>query len=426
VAQLGAGRYADRESATSALLHLGRFALPALRENRQATDPEVRARVSGLIRRIEGALLTEPTKVRLDFDDLPIREIVDNLKRQTGFGIVLAPETNPRWRSERLTLHHAGPIDFWKAIDEICDLADFQYSPNMHALTSQGVRTVTPNSDFGPFRVSLLGVHYQRDVNYAGHAVRIDPLLRNERASRRGRREPAQPNPVLSVHCTAQLLVVCEPRLSMHHAGAPRLLEAADERGNSLMPPPNEAAAFLRDAGYFGLSGGSVMQVQAIMHRPALPGETIKKLRGSIPVTVSSRQPDPLIVPLEDSAGKTFGGEDAQITVHRVQNAPNNRRTIELTVNAPDERLGPAEGGVPGGFNSFVPRASIQQLPIEIIDSRGQKVAWSQTGFEVDTAGTVLTVTVTPHVAPLKELRYYILNRATTSIPFEFTNIPMP
>jgi len=37
-----------------------------------------------------------------------------------------------------------------------------------------------------------------------------------------------------------------------------------------------------------------------------------------------------------------------------------------------------------------------------------------------------LTLSLPLQAAPLKELRYYTLNRATTSIPFEFANIPMP
>ena len=62
----------------------------------------------------------------------------------------------------------------------------------------------------------------------------------------------------------------------------------------------------------------TVIETHAQLKRPAIPGETIKKLRGTIPVTVSARRPGPLIVPLEKSAGKTFQNSDVQLTIHEM------------------------------------------------------------------------------------------------------------
>ena len=75
------------------------------------------------------------------------------------------------------------------------------------------------------------------------------------------------------------------------------------------------------------------MEIHAQLQRPADPGETIKILRGTIPVTVSSRRPGPLIVPLEKSAGKTFENSDASVTVHEVRALPDSRTTlVELSI----------------------------------------------------------------------------------------------
>src|SRR4051794_2654771 len=52
-AQLGSGRYAEREAASESLLRLGRPALPVLREARSSRDMEVRNRAYNLIQRIE-------------------------------------------------------------------------------------------------------------------------------------------------------------------------------------------------------------------------------------------------------------------------------------------------------------------------------------------------------------------------------------
>ncbi|MGO9467713.1 MAG: hypothetical protein ACLQIB_37990 [Isosphaeraceae bacterium] len=438
VNKLGAARYSEREAAALALIRLGRVALPALRDSRLAADLEIRTRSQNLIRKIEGSLLVEPTKVRLDCDDLPINEVVQTLNRQVGFRVALYPENLPRWKSERITIHDSEAINFWQVVDRLCDLADLQYNPILQGyaghrepiftLTAAAVRASTPNSDFGPFRVSLLALHYQRDVSFTGGAMlRVEQRLGNGRPARRAPREPARPNPVLNVQFTAQLQVVGEPRLSVQQTAPPRVVEAVDDRGNSLIPPANENPAFNRFSGYFGMASGPVMQVQAGLHRPVDAGATIKKLRGAIPVAVSSRQPNPLIVPLANAAGKTFGGDDLQITVHSIRGLPNNRQTaIELSVKAPDDRATASQNNSPDGFNPIMPRLNVQQLPIEIFDARGQMVPWFQSTFDAESARVVLTLPLPLQGAPLKELRYYTLNRANTSIPFEFANIPMP
>src|SRR4051794_17626013 len=76
VAQLGSPRYAEREAAAGALERAGRPAIAALRAARDARDPEIRTRAAALIHRIEGALLTQPTLVTLDFEDQPLPEVV--------------------------------------------------------------------------------------------------------------------------------------------------------------------------------------------------------------------------------------------------------------------------------------------------------------------------------------------------------------
>ncbi len=413
VAQLGAGRYADREAAAEALTRLGRTALPALRDARFAPDLEIRSRTQVLIRKIEGALLLEPSRVRLEFDDLPLSEIAQALNHQVAFRIALYPENNPRWKSKRLTIHEPAPVDFWKAVDRLCEGAELQYNPMLQGYTGQrepvftltaaAIRNSTRNSDHGPFRVSLLGVHYQRDVSFVG------------------------PQPSLTSQFHAQLQVIGEPRLAVQQTAAPRLVEAVDDRGNSLIPPGNDNPALHRFSGYFGMASGPVVPVQAMLQRPVDAGNRIKKLRGLIPVAVSSRQPDPLVIPLQNSAGKTFGGDDLQVTIHSIKGLPNNRQSaIELSVKVEDDHASGPENISPEGFNPVMARINVQQLPIEIVDSRGQMIPWFQSSYDAESAHVVLTLPIVAQAATLKELRYFTLNRASTSIPFEFTDILMP
>ena len=78
VSRLGANRYAEREAASVALEGVGRPALPALRAARGSRDPEVRNRATGLVQRIEGSLLTQPTRIRLQRNTLTKARALSN------------------------------------------------------------------------------------------------------------------------------------------------------------------------------------------------------------------------------------------------------------------------------------------------------------------------------------------------------------
>ena len=137
VAQLGAPRFADRQSAAAALERLGSRALPSLRLARESRDMEIKTRAASLLLKIETALLTQPTPIQLDFDGTTLAELAQSLSRQTGFKIALYPQNLPRWRNQRVTLRHSEPLTFWKAVDELCDTASLQYNPNMQPFAGQ-------------------------------------------------------------------------------------------------------------------------------------------------------------------------------------------------------------------------------------------------------------------------------------------------
>jgi hypothetical protein len=144
-------------------------------------------------------------------------------------------------------------------------------------------------------------------------------------------------------------------------------------------------------------------------------------------VTVASRGPDPLVVPLTDSAGKTFENADIRLTVHGITVAPNahNNTVVELSVKSGD-RDPASDDGDAAGFIQVLQQPGPQRLQIEVIDTRGQLIPWFQSAVEPETSQITLMLTNLPHSGPPKELRYYTLTRANVTIPFEFTDIPMP
>jgi hypothetical protein len=439
IPRLGAGRYADREAASVALERVGRPALPALRAARESNDPEIRNRASGLLHKIEGTLITQPTRVRLDFQHAPLTDVVRSLSQQAGFKVALYPENLAKWKYAKVTLREPEPVPFWKAIDLVCDAAQIQHNPQLHgiagpreptfALTDGTVRSVTPNFDHGPFRVSLLGIHYQRDLNYAGSGLGgaggFGPPPGIPRPAPSPSRNRGRINPVTSVQFTASLMVAAEPRLCISQSGALQVTEAVDDLGNTLTAQAGGGPVVNRFAGYFGVMNGSVLQLQAQLHRPAAPGQTIKKLRGTVPLSISSRRPDPLVVPLNQAVGKRFANPDVELTVHNLRPMPNGpQMLLELTVKGND-RAGAQENADADAFGD-VYRVETHRLQLEIIDSRGLLVPWFPSGLDSDTSRLTLTLTNLPAGGSIKELRYYTLTRASVNLPFEFSDIPMP
>lgn len=434
ISQLGAPRYAQREGAAVRLEQLGRRALPALRTAREVKDPEVRTRVASLINRIEGSLLTQPTMVSLDFENRPLSEVVKAVSEQTGIALVLVPDNAPQWTSRKVTVHESTPLPFWKGLDRLCEAARLQYNFGMNGmpqgrqaalpLFDGGGRPAIPTVDSGPFRVCVMSLHFQRDVTFPVGGPRFgQPILPQgvELPGSVGQRF----NPARSENFFAQLQVIGEPRLSVSQSGPLKIIEAVDDKGQSLVATAR-MAVMQRTAGYFGLNAGSVVPVQATLTRPDQPGRTIRKLRAVLPIAVATRKPSPLTIKLEGATGKTFRNDDVAITITDIRPLGNTRQTtIEMAVRT----LGGATGAPAAGPPDFaVQRPDSFQQTIEVADGQGRPMPWYQTSFDME--GARISLTVTPQTLEGNgvpaELRFYGLARAVTEIEFEFNDLPLP
>jgi hypothetical protein len=208
--------------------------------------------------------------------------------------------------------------------------------------------------------------------------------------------------------------------------GPPRLLEARDDLGNSLVfensaPPDN---VMLRTANYSATSAASILQVRAALQRPENPGATIRVLRGVIPLRLTSRQPEPLVVPLNSSIGKSFENDDVAITIHEIRNDPNSRqRQIELTIQPRSSDVIPRND--PMEDLNQLPRADRNQQNLEIVAADGQPILWFQTGADLESSRMTLTL-AGPRAGDPKELKYYRLTQTVVEVPFRFEDLPMP
>ena len=213
----------------------------------------------------------------------------------------------PAVEKPALTFTHAAQsLSFWKAIDELCDAASLQYNRSMQGFAGHagpGFRAHRgggphPHADFGsgPFRVRLLGIDYQRRLSYAPAAddgTAVPALPRPGRPVGQPR-VAAWAKPAESGHDRAIHAPSSGRRRAAAFAGPSRRASARRSCSTTTAIRWSRLAVAVAVADLprlFGNPHGPVMETHIQLHRPADPGETIKKLRGTIPGQVSSRGP---------------------------------------------------------------------------------------------------------------------------------------
>jgi hypothetical protein len=451
VAQLGSPRYAQREAAGAALRALGREALPALRSALESPDAEVRTRAVALVDEIETRLMVEPTKVKLDYHDRPLGEVLKGLGEQAGVTLNVLPENSPALARRRVTLEASEPVPFWEAVERLGREAHLQVGlgaampaaglgagpasrrPTLYLLPGNG--PPAPSAVVGPFRVVVVNILHHKDRVFAmggqPQAVFVQgnvPVGLERRPAAGTGRVPGVATELFSVG----LQVNAEPRMVLAQDGPLKISEAIDEQGRSLAPRDDPAQAqitrFQSLQGYNAFPAGSVLQVQVPLVLPDPPGTLVKRLRGTMPVVVLSRRENPFLVKLAEAKGKTIQNERLTLTIHEIK-AEQTFTTIELTAKVRrDEAEGPQQGPIGPEFAVFNGGGQAQKQ-VEIVDDQGRPYQqWFAYNAQPSNEGLRLTLrlTSTEGVGPPAEIRYYDLARAETTVNFELDDIPMP
>jgi hypothetical protein len=447
VEQLGASRYAQREAAASALKKLGADALPALRQALDSKDPEIRNRAQSLIDTIDSDLLIRPTLVKMDFEKEPVNDVASSVSAQSGIKILLEPLDHPMWKSRTLSLHEAEPVPFWKAIDLLSQAGGLVPNPSAQMMGEVGRAPVLrmfagetaalPTSDSGPFRITLVSVHHHRDLMLSHGAPGVaQPIGGGIVRQPPNGQVPPPPLPAQQRFANdqfyAQMQVMVEPRLMLVQSHDLKLEEAVDDKDQSLLLPTSGGQA-QRFSAYYGINPGGALQFPVHLKYPEQPGKTIKKFKGVLPVTVSARKSDPLVIPLEsENLNKEFHNADVQLTLTDLKTGPNvPRATIGVSVKMLARQGDAGQDGDPGmpPFGRAFRMPTGGQSQIEILDEKGnplQGFTSSPNATRGQTEEGKFTITLLPGASGPAELRYYSLARATTDVPFEFTNVPMP
>ena len=427
VAQLGSSRYAQRVAAEAELARLGRSAIPALLAAKESKDLEVRTRSAALIDQIGRALLLESSPVRLDFRDVPLTDVVESIARQSGSKLGVDPAERDELARRRLSLRSEKPLPFWSAVDAACSaglvrpsFGEFPARAGLEGgltlLDGPGPET-PPVSDSGPFRTRVVSVHYRSEIQLD----RPRPEVKSSKVE-----SPTDPIPLADRSAREfflLLILAVEPRLSVTANGPIRLVEALDDRGQSLLGL--DATGEVRQAaGYFGITPSPTVSARVDLEYPQAPGRRIRILRGSIPVIVSSRRPGALDVPLNGQNGRSYSGSEAALTVLDHQPGSGNRPTTVQLAIRPLDRSASAR---PEGWPSPRQPDTVQER-LEILDADGRAIPWflSRIAYEDQETRLTLTLDRRDSSRPPTTARYHGIFRTKADVAFEFRDLPMP
>jgi hypothetical protein len=204
-----------------------------------------------------------------------------------------------------------------------------------------------------------------------------------------------------------------------------KMTTVVDDRNQSLLNSPG-SGTFQHSAGYFGINSSPSIRLRVDLQYPTIPGKQIRLIRGTIPVIVTTRRPDPIVVPIAESVGKSFHNDEADVTLLDYRPAQKNMpAALQLSLKHLNQAIPPVDAGIgePLGY-----RVDPAQQQIEILDSQGRPLSWfpSSTFYNGDESRLTLTLGARGSAGAPSTLRYHSTIRVSSEIAFEFRDIPIP
>jgi len=218
-----------------------------------------------------------------------------------------------------------------------------------------------------------------------------------------------------------QLTAFAEPKLRVLRAGnMVNLDEATDDRGNSLLPGPSTAPRYY---GYY--SGAGAWHLFANLQYPKEPGTRITRLRASATFTVQTKSQRIEVnhLPEVKDHVQVVGGT-TRITIHEFKKAAGDAQ-YQLKVSVGSEVT---------GLNRWDEMQKSIQSHLHVLDANGR--AWDSRGWSTNTSNAEMTMEITymrgngpdgrPAGDPVKLEWEIPTETRDLTIPFEFTDLPMP
>jgi hypothetical protein len=470
VAKLGSRRFAERESATAALMAQPSPAAVQLLLKAAATSPdaEVRRRarlvLEHLRRSQEAEQVLKPQTLRLNYKDLPVTEAIADFTRRTGLPLVLDKEAAARLAGRKLTLE-TPETTTWDAFRQLCDRAGLtertpssppapsgSYAYGNLGMQQRGMAArqvifldgsnsmIAPKQDE---RLILVVGKDARPTTLAG-AVRIQ-LVGQPKATRTN----------LAREVTFTLNVATEPRLGWNRVIALRVETAVDSLGQRLAQP----AVYVGEGNPSPFASNEVIvlwdgmsELPSTKSRQAplrlllgeRPAQRITELRGVLSAEVEA--PTAPLVTVDDvvqAAGKTIKGLDgSSAKVLEAKRERSGTIALKVEVKGPPKksdisgltgvRILRINRGIRGLDRpvSTLSAADAAARGLSLLDSKGAPLALVSGNYSLGDPNAAQTYTLMyqPRQGQEGPFRFVFSGRRTVivDVPFTLKDIPLP
>jgi len=338
----------------------------------------------------------------------PIKDVLAELTRQTGYKIASWPDEQPSAKDPHVFTFHLDNVPFWQAMDQVCEAGGLilQQGYGDDTLRVYAQESYVPFTYYsGAFRVVATGFNYSRS-NQFGQLPRTGGFVQQGQ----GRD---------NLLFTATIAV--EPKLPMLRAGQMRILEAVDDEHHSMIATnPGQTNDGLSRRYYYGGSFRSFLhQSQAPLLMVSRTAQSVKKVRGVIPVTIVSEQKQIVVTErLLSSKGKKIKAGGATFQIEDVSEMPGKQYQLRISITD-ESKNGSDDGSL---------MQSLQQR-LQVQDDKGASrqmnvMSISQNGNN----HMQLTFLLMPqgNVGAPNRLVYLNWETMDHEVEFEFRDLPLP
>lgn len=410
ITSLGDADYRVREKAGQALAAKGEAVLPDLRRAMNATDnPEIARRLTVLVRKMDYDRLVSPKRVTLTAKNKPIKEVYDEISKQTGYKIELqagGPGTEGKYSFE------FDGTPFWQVIDKVSETAGLtvytDYDDEMVRINSYSDSHNPYVAYAGPFRVVASQINSSKNVQLAGLSRRGFNNSRSQEAINLNFQIQSEPkNPILGTLQT-------------------ELISATDETGASLVPPKGDREYYSRSGYYNPGYRGHNAYGNLNLVRAARDAAKIKSLKGKIGIMLLAGTVPEIVIndPLKAKNTKHVG-RSVELDYDSMTEA-NGQYSVALTA----KKVGPQD---PNQIDYNWSNTLWQKL--ELVDAKGGRYrCYGPNNVNNNGLSVQLTLPFGPDnrrgetkkLGPPVKLIYNEWMSVTHEVTFEFKDIPLP
>ena len=398
VAQLDSDDWHTRQQAEDQLVAQGESVRSQMRGVMAdaSRSEETRSRAAAVIARLDQAAANSPTLITLNAVRENPREVLDELARQAHTTLTYMPDSlwGPQFPvAPKVTLElHGEP--FWSAISQVCKQANARVQPNgsMNALMVMsgnfgGDLMDGPQSTNGLFTVTAVSASLNRQVSFNPNARGGFNNARDE----------------------IRFALFADPKVRLIEADSMAVLtQADDDKGRSMLPPP-EAQPFFRNR-LFGFGG----TFSARLQYPNDGYSKLTRLKGSLHVMMADRTERLELPDVSQSLNKPHSVVGWTVRIDRFE-TNDSGGALRMHVQFPDGNPNPL-------LRALQDVRLTDASGMMLVNGVGGNLLNNGNAMDCQTSFNVGK----PVVLPVKLTWDVVTQSKAVAVPFTFTDLPMP